>query len=90
MPLLLPLLLGRKKMPVVQTWHEPLSWWRGVRYLPCAVTRDMLITVEPDYRPLVPSFLWRVLGRKRALRHIPVGAMIPEVELAGVDREAIR
>jgi glycosyltransferase involved in cell wall biosynthesis len=88
--LLLPFVLGRRGIPVVQTWHEPLSWLRGVRYLPCALTKDALITVEPEYGALLPKFVWKLLLRKPFLTHIPVAAMIPKTELTTVQRESIK
>jgi len=90
MPLLLPLLLSRQGLPVVQTWHEPLGFMRGLRYLPCAMMRDAFVTVEPDFRPFVPGFVWRLLRRKRRFRHIPVGAMIPAVTMSPAERAALK
>jgi len=75
---------------VVQTWHEPLSTLKGVRYLPAALSGDAFVTVEPAYRALVPGFIWNILCRKRFFRHIPVGAMIPKADLSPMQREAIR
>ena len=89
MPLLLPLLLGRT-FPVVQTWHEPLSLLRGVRYLPCAIMRDSFVTVEPDVSSFVPGFIRWFLQRKRWFRHIPVGAMIPAVVLDSEERAVLK
>jgi len=90
MPVFLPLIFGLKGIPVVQTWHEPLSLLRGVKYLPCALTKDSFVTVEPAYRALIPGFVWKILSRKRFLRYIPVGAMIPKVELTNLRRESIK
>lgn len=90
MPLVLPLVLAAQGIAVVQTWHEPLSFLRGVRYLPCALLRDAFVTVEADYRPCIPAFVWRLLQRKRWFRHIPVGAMIPAVQLSVAERAAVK
>lgn len=90
MPLLLPLLLALHGFSVVQTWHEPLSLMRGLRYLPCALMRDSFVTVEPDYKPLVPAFIWRLLQQKRRGRYIPVGAMIPTVRLTAAEKAALK
>lgn len=89
-PLFLPLLLGLRGIPVVQTWHEPLGWLRSLRYLPCALTRDALVVVEPDYAALVPAWLGRLLRRKPIFRSIPVGSNIPSRELSTVERARLK
>jgi glycosyltransferase involved in cell wall biosynthesis len=90
MPVFLPIMLALQGVPVVQTWHEPLSWLRGIRYLPCAVTKDAFVTVEPNYRALVPRFVWKLLSRKQVVRTIPVGAMIPKSTLTLMQKETIK
>lgn len=90
MPLVLPLLFGIMNIPVVQTWHEPLSWLKGLRYLSCAFTRDALITVERDYSKFIPFWLWCLLQRRKKVRYVPVGLSIPATSLSEEEREAVR
>lgn len=86
MPYFLPLILGGMGLNVIQTWHEPPTRFR---FLPNAVTRDVLIGVEPDFLLAIrPRYRW-LMGLKQA-HYIPVGSNIPRVEMTGPERLALR
>ena len=90
MPLFLPFLLSKLPVKIIQTWHEPLGFWRRLRYLPCALTRDHLIVVEPDYYKFLPDWYAWLLRQKRIFRYIPVGTNIPAVRLDRSEQAEIR
>lgn len=86
MPYFLPLLLKFIGMRVVQTWHEPPTRFR---FFPNALTRDVLIGVEPDYlRQISKRYAWLV--KRKANHFIPVGSSIPRAELTDAERAQIR
>ncbi|MBU0699943.1 hypothetical protein KKE26_01380 [bacterium] len=76
----LPMILQLKKVPVVQTWHEPLRWKGCFRYLPNIFARGTLIVVEPNYIDLIP-FWFQWIVKFKHLHFIPVASSIPFVSI---------
>lgn len=89
MPSFLPAAIGTLGIPVVQTWHEPLSWKGWFRYLPNALTRDTLVVVERAYQSFLPSWYRWLLMRKR-VEFVPVFSNIPVRKLSSTERDGIR
>ena len=86
MPYFLPLILGCLGFRVIQTWHEPPTRFR---FFPNALTKDVLIGLEPDFlRAIGRRYRW--LMRRKQAHHIPVGSNIPRVEMSGPERTALR
>jgi glycosyltransferase involved in cell wall biosynthesis len=86
MPYFLPAIVRTLGIKVVQTWHEPPSRFR---YIPNAIVRDSLITVEPNYIAGVRKrYSWLI--RRKKLRFIPLCSNIPRVNISSAERSAIR
>lgn len=86
MPYYLPILLKVFGLTVVQTWHEPPTRFR---FFPNALTKDILIGVEPDYLQHIRSrYKWFV--RRKETHFIPIGSNIPRAELTETERAEIR
>jgi len=88
LPWLLPIRLERLGLPVVQTWHERLFFYRLAK-LPMGLARGGIIVVRPRY---LEQLSWR---RRAALRHrqvefIPNASTIPKAVFAPGEREALR
>ncbi len=88
-PSFLPLVFRLLKIPIIQTWHEPMSRKGWFRYLPNTLTTDMLIVVEPDYKLHLP-FLYRWLIHHKRFEVVPVASAIPMVELTHEEKNRIR
>jgi glycosyltransferase involved in cell wall biosynthesis len=86
MPYFLPLVLGCLGSRVVQTWHEPPTRFR---FFPNALTKDVLIGVEPDFLRVIGR-RYRWLMRRKQAHHIPVASNIPRVEMTEPERLALR
>lgn len=85
-PYFLPLLLKCAGFRVVQTWHEPPTRFR---FFPNAITQDILVGVEPDFRERIPGRYSRLVRRKTSY-FIPIGSNIPVVDLSEEMRANIR
>ncbi len=86
MPYFIPLLLKLYGLNVVQTWHELPSRFR---FFPNALTKDILIGVEPDYlHKMRRRYAWLV--RRKVGHFIPIGSNIPRVDLTEAERAEIR
>jgi glycosyltransferase involved in cell wall biosynthesis len=72
----LPMILQLKKIPVIETWHEPLSWKGCFRYLPNIFSNGELIVVEPNYIDLIPFWFQWAINFKHP-QFIPVASNIP-------------
>lgn len=85
----LPMILQLKKIPVVETWHEPLSWKGCFRYLPNMFARGKLIVVEQNYIDLIPFwFQWVV--KFRHPQFIPVASSIPLATVSMPELDMLR
>lgn len=89
MPSWLPFLLRVLNIPVVQTWHEPLSWKGWFRYLPNALTKDTLVVVESNYKDMLPVWYKWIIKQKKMVC-IPIASNIPKVTLKKNERLEIR
>jgi glycosyltransferase involved in cell wall biosynthesis len=90
LPWVLPWLLTRGRIHVVQTWHEysgdPL---RVIRNLPNAFAPGGLVTVKPNYQQMMHGWYRRLIAHKE-FRYIPNASTIPSVALAEKDRQSLR
>lgn len=89
-PYWLPLTLRTLRIPIVQTWHEPLIPRRALlRYFLAALLPDHLVVVEPGYKSMLPGWFNWIIRRKKFYT-IPVASSIPRVILTENERDAIK
>ncbi|MBU1754434.1 hypothetical protein KKG56_11400 [bacterium] len=85
----LPMMLQLKKIPVIQTWHEPFSWKGCFRYLPNIFAHGPVIVVEQNYIDLIP-FWFRWVVKFKQLQFIPVASNILPVVIDMIELTALR
>ena len=86
MPYFLPLVLSCLGFVVIQTWHEPPTRFR---FIPNALTKDVLIGVEPNFVQVMRKrYRWFV--RRKAAHYIPIGSNIARIKLTAQERFEIR
>jgi glycosyltransferase involved in cell wall biosynthesis len=82
MPYFLPLVLSCLGFVVIQTWHEPPTRFR---FFPNALTKDVLIGVEPNFVQLMRK-RYRRLMRRKVVHYIPIGSNIARIKLTAQER----
>lgn len=97
LPILLPMLLRVRGIPVVQTWHEHVpSHGRPIdlvlvtlRDLPQILFGRDVVVVRNDFEERLPWW-YRVLAPRKRYHLIPSAPALPRVELTASERESVR
>ena len=81
LPWILPIISFLMMKRVVQTWHEEYNNWRlTLRLFLKAIVPDVLITLHPSYKKLLPpKFRWASWFKKTVF--IPIASNIPIVKM---------
>jgi len=88
LPWLLPVMLARRGVAIVQTWHEYLPYPLP-RYVAPGLLRGGLVAVRPRF-PEAMRWPSRSFLRRKEFRFIPNASTIPVVHLSDDERAAVR
>jgi len=88
LPWILPLLVARRRMRIVQTWHEYQNYFMP-RYIPNALLGGGLVVVRPRYKETMFGWFRRLIAHKQ-FAFIPNASSLPVVALGEGERDTIR
>ncbi len=83
-PNFIPLLYNRR-IPVVQTWHEPPIYTQLINAIPS----DTVVVVDPQFPLKYRPIYWSAV-RHKSFTYIPVGSSIQKAEVSSLDRITTR
>ncbi|MHC4739101.1 MAG: glycosyltransferase [Planctomycetota bacterium] len=90
LPYMLPMILFFMGKKVVQTWHEECNKWRsGVQLFFKAIVPDVVVTLYPSYKKLLPPILRCALWLKKIVI-IPIASNIPVIEMSEDRKNALK